>query len=239
MINPRILCAAAIAAVLLANSQNTSAQIAEFDLENGIHLIVNPVSEAKDVGVETIYQVGFIDEPAGMVQASHLLEHLVCYSPGAGFETREAMNWLNDVGMANAETLPDMTHYDYAAPAEHLEKILMIEAARLQQTSFDPAIIASEAERVYQETHWVEKSPLAGMAKHAFMALSHVWRHQSTEALVRGGLDEMDPEQLLNFYRQQYRPSQPDDCNFWQDDCRRRQNACRKILRRNPFGRRS
>lgn len=181
-------------------------QVVEFDLSNGVHVIVNPVDEATDVGVETFYEVGFMDEPKGMVQSSHLLEHLVSYAPGAGFEAKEAMNWLNQVGMANAETMPDFTHYDYSAPATDLEKIFEIEAARLTQTRFDKDMIAYEAKRVYSETDAVERVPRAGMVKHAFMALAHAWKFKSNEALVRGGLEDMAPEKLHEFYKSTYGP---------------------------------
>ena len=182
-------------------------QVHEFQLANGIHVIINPVPESEDVGVETVYEVGFVDEPVSMVQSAHLLEHLVCYAPGAGFEAKGAMQWLNQKGMANAETLSDWTHYDYAAPAAELEKILEIEAARLQQKSFDKLMIAFEAKRVYQETEFVENNPKTGMLKHAFMALAHAWNYQSKSALVRGGLDDMDPGKLLEFYKATYRPT--------------------------------
>ena len=175
-------------------------------MDNGVHVIVNPIKEASDVGVESFYEVGFMDEPKGMVQSSHLLGHLVCYSPGAGFEAKEAMNWLNEKGMANAETMPDYTHYDYSVPANDLEKVFEIEAARLTQTKFDADMIAFEAKRVYSETDAVERIPRAGMAKHAFMALSHAWRHQSNEALVRGGLEDMDRGKLFEFYKSTYAP---------------------------------
>ena len=192
--------------VISALVNQSIGQVSEFDLANGVHVIVNSVDQATDVGVETFYEVGFVDEPEAMVQSSHLLEHLVCYSPGAGFEAKEAMTWLNRAGFANAETMPDFTHYDYASTADNLEKILEIEAARLKQTSFDPEMISFEAKRVYQETDFVENNPKAGMLKHAFMALAHAWRFQSKSALVRGGLEDMDAAKLFDFYKAFYQP---------------------------------
>jgi predicted Zn-dependent peptidase len=102
--------------------------------------------------------------------------------------------------------MPDFTHYDYASTGDNLEKILEIEAARMSQTSFDPAMISIEAKRVYSETDFVENNPAAGMLKHAFMALAHAWRYQSRSASVRGGLDEMDAGKLFDFYKASYVP---------------------------------
>lgn len=109
--------------VISAFVNRSCAQVSEFDLANGVHVVVNSVEEAFDVGVETVYEVGFVDEPEAMVQSAHLLEHLVCYAPGDGFESKQAMQWLNREGIANAETMPDFTHYDYASTADNLEML--------------------------------------------------------------------------------------------------------------------
>ncbi len=195
-----------ISCYLIAHVHISGQEVVEFDLENGMHVIVNPIEEASDVAVETFYRVGFVNEPENMVQAAHLLEHLVCYSPGAGFKSNEAMTWLNDVGMANAETLPDMTHYDYAVPAEDLEKVLQIEASRLQQTGFERGMLIVESKRVYQETDFVENNPDSGMLKHAFMSLAHAWKFQSKETLIRGGLEDFKMDQFHAFYTTHYSP---------------------------------
>ena len=192
--------------ILAGTSSCCFAQVERFRLANGVTIVVSPVPGAGQVGIESVYDVGFVDEPENMVQVSHLLEHLVCYSPGAGFEQKKAMEWLNSIGMANAETLPDWTHYDYAVPVDDIEKVFEIEAARLQQKSFAPRLIRAEAKRVYQETDFVENHPSSGMAKHAFMALAHHWKFNARTALVRGGLEQIEGSRLVAFYKQTYRP---------------------------------
>ena len=182
-------------------------QTTSFRLSNGVPVTLNTIEQAKDIAMETMYEVGFLQEPEGMVQASHLLEHLVCYAPCEGFADREAMNFLNRVGSANAETLPTFTHYDYAVPSEHFEKAVMIEADRIQRFSFSQTVMEREAKRCYQETNFVEANASAGMLKHAFMACSHAWRFQSTRALVRGGMETFSSERLKEFHSQFYNPS--------------------------------
>jgi len=44
------------------------------------------------------------------------------------------------------------------------------------------------------------------MLKHAFMVCSHAWKYQPKSALVRGGLETMDPKKLMEFYQATYRP---------------------------------
>jgi len=173
-------------------------------LDNGVTVLLHPIAGVEQVGVEAFYDVGFIHEPKNMTQAAHLLEHLVCNGSSESFKQREAMDKLNAVGMANAETLPAWTHYDYVLPADKLGFALQIEKERLTSLAFDQALIRHEAGRCYQETDMVEANPASGMMKHAFMAFSQAWRHDATKALVRGGLEGMTVKDLRAFHSDFY-----------------------------------
>ncbi len=196
----------ALAFILAAIPVHVDAQLASFQLRNGVPVTVNTIEQADDIAMEVAYSVGFLHEPEGMVQASHLLEHLVCFSPCGYFADREAMKFLNEIGMANAETMPDFTHYDYAVPKKDFERIVKIEAQRLAGIRFNHAVVRREAKRCYKETDFVERSPRAGMLKHAFMAFSHAWRFHAERALVRGGMEDFSIERLQRFHSESYHP---------------------------------
>lgn len=175
-------------------------------LENGATIVLKPIPDLGKIAVESIFRVGFIDEPKGMCQASHLLEHLICYSPTKSFAAKEAFDRVQKLGMVNAETLPDWTHYDYVVPSDQLDLVLQIETERLTSLEFSESDIARETPRIYQETDFVEKNPQSGMLKHAFMAFSQVWHGGDTTALVRGGLDQIPLDRLREFHSSTYRP---------------------------------
>jgi predicted Zn-dependent peptidase len=175
-------------------------------LDNGLTLILHPIRPADSVAIETLYDVGFVDEPSARTQATHLLEHVVCRAATASYRPGESMDLLNRIGLGNAETLPDLTHYDYVVPATKLELALRIEAERLTSLRITPEIIKAESPRCYAETDSVERNPQSGMAKHAFMAFSQAWRHGEKHALVRGGLETITPGELTKFYKATYRP---------------------------------
>ncbi len=196
----------AVMAMLLLICPAAAAQAKRVVLDNGVTLLLLPIPEANQVGIEAIYRVGFLHEPKGMTQAAHLLEHLVCNAATSGYGPNESMAALNQLGMANAETLPDWTHYDYMLPAEKLELAFKIEAERLTSLRIDSDIIKAEAPRCYMETDFVEQNPKSGMTKHAFMAFAQAWRHGLTTARVRGGLEEFSIEELVKFHRRAYRP---------------------------------
>lgn len=202
----RIVLAAgwiALVGLLIESQANGDERI---ELDNGITVILMPVDGTDRVAVESFYGVGFIHEPQGMTQAAHLLEHLVCYGATDSYQQKEAMKRFNDLGMANAETLPDCTHYDYVLPADQLELAIKVERERLTSLSFDEGLIKAEAKRCYQETDFVETNRASGMSKHAMMAFSQAWRFGAKEALVRGGLEEITVDALRDFHRQAYCP---------------------------------
>jgi len=55
----RITLALLTITVFAFQACDTRAQVSEFRLDNGLRVVVNEVPEAKDVGVEAIYEVGF------------------------------------------------------------------------------------------------------------------------------------------------------------------------------------
>jgi predicted Zn-dependent peptidase len=175
-------------------------------LDNGLTVLLYPVPGADRGAVESFYRVGFLHEPKGMTQAAHLMEHLVCQCATQNYRAGETMNLLNQRGMANAETLPHFTHYDYVLPASELERALRIEAERLSSLKITSDAIRQEAPKCYQEAAFVERNPQAGMFKHAFMAFSQAWRHGMSKAQVRGGLEEIPVAELERFHRAFYHP---------------------------------
>jgi predicted Zn-dependent peptidase len=197
-----LLAAAACASPTHAQSPADAAAV----LPNGITVLLHPVPGSGRVEMQAIYRVGFIHEPAGMTQAAHLLEHLVCNAGTRSYEPGESMRLLNRKGAANAETLPDWTHYDYGVPPTDLELALRIEAERLTSLEITRDVVLQEAPRCYQETDHVERIAAAGMGKHAFMALSQAWRHGREQALVRGGMEDYAPADLQQFHHASYRP---------------------------------
>lgn len=183
-----------------------AAGLQRFVLGNGATVILQPVPGVGRIGVEAVYRVGFLDEPAGLAQAAHLIEHLACMAGTRSHAPGETFKLLNERGMANAETLADWTHYDMTAPAADLELILKIEAERLTSLNITPEVVAQEAPRCYAEVTFVEGAPGAPLLKFAFMAAHQAWRHRKGTALVRGGLAEAPIEDLRGFHRRTYTP---------------------------------
>lgn len=175
-------------------------------LPNGVTAIVQTVPGARGVGIEAVYRVGFMDEPAGATQIAHLIEHIACRGGTASYEPDASFTMLAGLGSANAETMPTLTHYDYILPTSALDQALAVEAERLSSLRIDEAIIRQEAPRCYAEAAHLESAPQAPMLKFAMMAANQVWRHGRDTAAVKSGLEDLPLDDVRAFHRAHYRP---------------------------------
>ena len=103
----------------------------EFQLANGLTVLVHTDRKAPVVGVATWYNVGSKDEPKGKTGFAHLFEHLMFNGsenlPGDFFE------YLQQIGATdyNGTTNFDRTNYFQTVPTGALERALFMESDRM------------------------------------------------------------------------------------------------------------
>jgi zinc protease len=105
----------------------------QYDLPNGLHVVLAVDHALPEVVVDTWYKVGSGSEVSGRSGFAHLFEHLMFMGtfrlPGSGIdETMEARGGWN-----NAFTFEDATNYYDVGPSGLLPTLLWIEADRLEQ----------------------------------------------------------------------------------------------------------
>ncbi len=175
-------------------------------LPNGMIVLLYPIAGADRVAMETFYKVGFLNEPKGVPQAAHLLEHMVCYAATASYKAHQSFELLQRKGMANAETLPAFTHFDFDIPSNDLELAIQIESERLSSLAVVPDTVREESPRCNIEAENVEKIPQAGMVKFAFCAFNQSWAHGMSEVRIRRVLGAPYLPMLESMRAQFYRP---------------------------------
>ena len=103
----------------------------EYDLANGLHVILYPDSTAPVVTVGMMYHVGAKDEQPERTGVSHFFEHLLF----EGTKNISRGKWFDIVsangGHNNAFTTQDKTYFYEVFPANNLELALWMEAERL------------------------------------------------------------------------------------------------------------
>lgn len=103
----------------------------EFQLDNGLTVIVHEDRKAPVVGVAVWYNVGSKDEPEGKTGFAHLFEHLMFN--GSENAPNDYFQYLQEMGATdyNGTTNFDRTNYFQTVPSAALERALWLESDRM------------------------------------------------------------------------------------------------------------
>lgn len=103
----------------------------QFQLENGLTVIVHEDRKAPIVGVAVWYNVGSKDEPEGKTGFAHLFEHLMFN--GSENAPDDYFQYLAEMGATdyNGTTNFDRTNYFQTVPSPALERALWLESDRM------------------------------------------------------------------------------------------------------------
>ncbi|TXD98005.1 insulinase family protein [Psychrobacter frigidicola] len=134
----------------------------EYQLDNGLKIIVKEDHRAPVVMTQIWYRVGSTDEPLDKGGISHLLEHMMFKGTSnvssADFERLIAKFG----GVNNAFTSYDYTGYYELFPANRLPLALELEADRMKNLRFDAKEFAKEHQVVMEERRQrTDDNPLA------------------------------------------------------------------------------
>ena len=132
-----------------ALGQNVTVQ--EHTTPNGMKVLVSEDPTIPNIAVYTWFRVGSRNEHEGITGISHFFEHMMFngakkYGHGDFDKTLELAGGNN-----NAYTSNDVTVYQDWTPASALETVFDLEADRIANLAFDPAVIKSERQVVYSE----------------------------------------------------------------------------------------
>ena len=114
---------------LAVNSQQI--EFVEYDLDNGLHVILHQDNTAPVITTAVSYHVGSKDEEEGRTGFAHFFEHLLF----EGTKNIEGGQWFKIVeangGSNNAYTSDDQTYYYEVFPSNKLELSLWMESERM------------------------------------------------------------------------------------------------------------
>jgi zinc protease len=129
---------------LPALSQIKKENIHPFKLSNGLKVILVEKHDIPNIAYYTFFHVGSRNERVGITGVSHFIEHMMFNGTeknGPG-EFDKIMEFNG--GANNAYTANDMTVYTDWFPSSVLEKMMDLEADRMQGSAFKPEVLESE-----------------------------------------------------------------------------------------------
>ncbi len=123
----------------------------EYNLDNGMHVILHHDPSAPVVVTSVMYHVGSKDETPDRTGFAHFFEHLLF----EGTENIKRGEWMKIVtangGVNNANTSDDRTYYYEVFPSNNLELGLWMESERLMHPVINKIGVATQNEVVKEE----------------------------------------------------------------------------------------
>ena len=133
--------------------------IRETTLDNGLKVLVQEVHTAPLASVWCWYRVGSRDEAAGLTGVSHWVEHM--NFKGTENIPRDQVKGIIEQygGSWNGYTWIDQTTYLETATRDALDRMLFIEAERMDKCLYDPGDCESERTVIISELQGGENDP--------------------------------------------------------------------------------
>ncbi len=185
-------------------------EFTEYDLDNGLHVILHQDNTAPVVSVGVMYHVGSKNEEEGKSGFAHFFEHLLF----EGTDNIERGEWFNIVaangGSNNANTTEDRTYYYETFPSNNLELGLWMESERMLHPVINQVGVDTQNEVVKEEKRTrVDNAPYGKIIYNTgivpYMFEKHPYKHS-----VIGTMEDLDSAQLSefqNFFKKYYKPN--------------------------------
>jgi predicted Zn-dependent peptidase len=190
---------------------NIALPIEQFDLPNGLQVVLHQERSSALALVYVRYHVGSKDDPPGRSGFAHFFEHLM-FRGSRNTGAKDYQQWLEDVGgITNAGTDLDTTDYHAYVPPSALPRAIWLEADRMAYplAALDEAGFASEREVVKNEwrQHYddVPLGNLQSIAREAIYGPAHPYG--SSTIGREGELDKATLDEARAFAATYYRPN--------------------------------
>lgn len=180
----------------------------EYDLPNGIHVILHEERSTPIVAVSILYHVGSKNENPDRTGFAHFFEHLL-FEGSANIARGEYSELVEkNGGMLNANTSQDRTYYYELLPSNQLELGLWLESERLLHAKVENTGIETQRSVVKEEKRQrVDNQPYASFITEMFsrMFTKHPYNWVPIGSMEH--LDAAQEEDYVNFYKTFYVPA--------------------------------
>ena len=191
---------------MLFNAQQIKFE--EYDLPNGLHVILHQDNSAPVVTTSVMYHVGAKDEAAGRTGFAHFFEHLLF----EGTKNIKRGEWFKLVssngGSNNANTSPDRTYYYETFPSNNEQLGLWMEAERLRHPVINQIGVDTQREVVKEEKRLRMDNQPYGKLVDAI--LTTLFKKHPYKGTVIGSIEDLNSaklEEFNAFFKKYYIPN--------------------------------
>tara|TARA_B100001059_G_scaffold75386_1_gene73003 strand:+ start:1022 stop:2329 length:1308 start_codon:yes stop_codon:yes gene_type:complete len=157
------ILATALLALSFYASNAQEINFLEYDLENGLHVILHKDNSAPVISTSVMYLVGSKEEDKGKTGFAHFFEH-VLFTGSKNIKEGEWDKIVNaNGGSYNANTGHDRTYYYNNFPSNKLELTIWIESERMLHPIITEKAIKTQQEVVKEEKRLRENQPYGNL----------------------------------------------------------------------------
>src|SRR5580704_8479107 len=183
--------------------------ISEYELPNGLRVLLFPDASKPTVTVNMTIMVGSRQEGYGETGMAHLLEHMLFKGSRLYPDPTSIPAAMKERGaLSNASTWLDRTNYHETLPASdaNLDFAIQLEADRLVNSYIRGADLKSEMTVVRNEFEMGENDP-EGILLQRMMAVAYEWHNYGKSTIGnRADIERVPIENLHEFYTRFYQP---------------------------------
>jgi len=189
-------------------AQMNQIEFEEFDLENGLHVILHQNNTTPIAVVSVMYHVGSKNENPDRTGFAHFFEHLL-FEGSENIGRGEYDSYVENAGgTLNANTTQDRTYYYEILPSNQLELGLWLESERMLHAKVEDIGIETQREVVKEEKRQrYDNQPYASILPETMERAFKVHPYQWS---VIGSIDHLNAateDDYKNFYADFYVPN--------------------------------
>ncbi|GAB4490577.1 MAG: pitrilysin family protein [Saprospiraceae bacterium] len=192
---------------MLQTGVTQNIKFVEYDLPNGLKVLLHEDHSTPIVAVSVMYHVGSKNEKPKRSGFAHFFEHLL-FEGSENIKRGEFDDYINNAGgMNNANTWYDRTYYYEVLPSNQLALGLWLESERMLHAKVENVGIETQRQVVKEERRQrVDNQPYGRLLEETLKRVFTVHPYKSS---VIGSMEDLDAAQEVDyqtFYKDFYRP---------------------------------
>jgi zinc protease len=190
-----------------ATQAQKKVEFVEYDLPNGLHVILHKNTTTPIVAVSIMYHVGSKNENPERTGLAHFFEHLL-FEGSENIKRGEFSEYVENAGgTLNANTTNDRTYYYEIMPSNQLELGLWLESERLMHAKVEKVGIETQREVVKEEKRQRYSRPYGSILAET---MKRMYKEHPYQWSVIGSMEHLSAakeQDFIDFYKTFYVPN--------------------------------
>lgn len=203
-----VFCAVAALSLLGVQAKAQKVEFTEYDLPNGLHVVLHHDSKAPVVAVTVMYHVGSKNESVGRTGFAHFFEHLL-FEGSENIKRGEFFKIVSaNGGQNNANTTQDRTFYYEVFPSNQLETGMWLESERMMHPVINEIGVKTQNEVVKEEKRQsLDNRPYGNLITYIGADLFPTHPYRNGVIGTMKDLDAAKLDEFKDFFKKFYVPN--------------------------------